>query len=192
MTRTPTNIKAIVIGGSAGSFQVVTSILSNLPKNFKIPIILCLHRLKHVRGGFVEALSIKTNIEIVEPQDKQNVKPGKAYLAPANYHLSVELGYTFALSTEEMVSFSRPAIDVTMESCGFVYKHKMVGIILSGANKDGAYGLKKVSDYGGLTIVQDPNESRVQTMPKASMELTDVNYVYSTNQIIQFLNSLNA
>ena len=187
----PKNIKAIVIGGSAGSFQVIASILSELPKNYPIPLILCLHRLKHVRSGFVEALSIKSNLEIVEPIDKQHVKAGKVYLAPANYHLSVELGFTFSLSTEELVSFSRPSIDVTLESTGFVYKNKMVGIILSGANKDGARGLKTVDQFGGMTMVQDPKESKVPTMPLASMELTDVNYVYTTERIIHFLKQLS-
>ena len=184
-------LKAIVIGGSAGSFPVMTRIVASLPQKYRYPIIMCLHRLKHVRSGFVEALSIKSNIEILEPFDKQNIKPGIGYLAPANYHLSVELGYTFALSTEDMVSYSRPSIDITMESCGFVYKDKMVGIILSGANRDGAYGLKKVSEYGGYTIVQEPNDSKVKTMPNAALSVTQPNRVMNANQIIDFLISLN-
>ena len=104
--------KAIVIGGSAGSFQGVVKILSHLPKKFPLPIILCLHRLKHVRHGFVEALSIKSVIQVTEPYDKEAIKKGGVYLAPANYHMSVELGNYFALSTEEMVNNSRPAIDI--------------------------------------------------------------------------------
>ncbi|HCC29170.1 MAG TPA: chemotaxis protein CheB, partial [Marinilabiliales bacterium] len=95
-----TDYKAVIIGGSAGSFQVVTKIVSSLPANFPLPVILCLHRLKHVRSGFVEALSIKAAMQIVEPTDKEPIKTGKIYLAPANYHLYVELGNRFALSTE--------------------------------------------------------------------------------------------
>jgi len=90
--------KAVVIGGSAGSFQVITKILSSLPKNFPLPVLLSLHRLKHVRSGFVEALSIKSTIPIVEPYDKETIKPGKGYLAPANYHMYVELGNKISLS----------------------------------------------------------------------------------------------
>ena len=116
--------KAVVIGGSAGSFQGVVKILAQLPKGFPLPIIMCLHRLKHVRNGFVEALSIKSVVQVTEPHDKENIKKGSVYLAPANYHMSVELGHSFALSTEEMVNNSRPAIDITLGSCAFLYKQK--------------------------------------------------------------------
>ncbi len=91
------NYKAIVIGGSAGSFQGITKILSQLPKTFPLPIIMCLHRLKHVRNGFVEALSIKSVFPVVEPYDKEQIKKGGVYLAPSNYHMSVELGNYFAM-----------------------------------------------------------------------------------------------
>ena len=149
--------KAVVIGGSAGSFQGVTKILSNIPEDFKLPIILCLHRLKHVRNGFVEALSIKSLLEITEPHDKEHIKKSMVYLAPANYHLSVELGHTFSLSTEEMVNNSRPAIDITLNTAAYVYRHKLVGILLSGANRDGAMGMQHINERGGRTIVQDPD-----------------------------------
>ena len=182
--------KAIIIGGSAGSFQVVTKIIASLPANFPLPIILCLHRLKHVRSGFVEALSIKANMPIVEPNDKDAIKSGKIYLAPANYHLYIELGNKFALSTEKSVNHSRPSIDLSFFSASYNYKRKLIGIILSGANKDGAMGLKSVNDNGGLTIVQDPKECQVPTMTLASMNATKVDHVYSTARIIDYLLSL--
>ena len=182
--------KAIIIGGSAGSFQVITKIISSLPANYPLPIVLCLHRLKHVRSGFVEALSIKANMPIVEPNDKDSLKTGKIYLAPANYHLYIELGNKFALSTEEPVNHSRPSIDLSFFSAAYNYKRKLIGIILSGANKDGAMGLKSVKDNGGLTIVQDPNECQVSTMTLASMKATNVDHVFNTERIIKFLLSL--
>lgn len=182
--------KAIIIGGSAGSFQVVTKIIAALPANYPFPVVLCLHRLKHVRSGFVEALSIKAKMPIVEPNDKDPIKTGKIYLAPANYHLYIELGNKFALSTEESVNHSRPSIDLSFFSASYNYKRKLVGIILSGANKDGAMGLKSVNDNGGLTIVQDPNECQVPTMTLASMNATNVNHVFSTSRIIDFLLNL--
>jgi two-component system chemotaxis response regulator CheB len=182
--------KAVIIGGSAGSFQVITKILSSLPANFPYPVILCLHRLKHVRSGFVEALSLKSKLPVVEPNDKDHIKPGKAYLAPANYHLFIELGNRFALSTEDQVNHSRPSIDLSFFTAANVYREKLVGIILSGANKDGAAGLKKIKDKKGLCIVQDPNECQVPTMTKASLELTEVDHTFSTTQIINFLNKL--
>jgi two-component system, chemotaxis family, protein-glutamate methylesterase/glutaminase len=182
--------KAVIIGGSAGSFQVVTRILSSLPVNFPLPILLCLHRLKHVRSGFVEALSIKASIPVIEPFDKDHLKPGKAYLAPANYHMYIELGNRVALSTEDPVNHSRPSIDLSFITAAQVYREKLIGIILSGANKDGAYGLKKIKDLGGLAIVQDPEECQVKTMTETSLKLTPVDHVMKTPEIIKFLQNI--
>jgi two-component system chemotaxis response regulator CheB len=181
------NYKAIIIGGSAGSFQVVTKILSALPCTFPLPVLLCLHRLKHVRSGFVEALSLKSAIPVEEPYDKEMLKPGKAYLAPANYHMFVELANRIALSTEDTVNHSRPSIDLSFFTAANAYREKLVGIILSGANRDGAQGLKKVHENGGVTIVQDPAECEVKTMTQSALQLTKVDFVYTTDQIIRFL-----
>lgn len=182
--------KAVVIGGSAGSFQGVVKILSNLPKNFPLPIIMCLHRLKHVRHGFVEALSLKSVVQVTEPNDKESIKKGGIYLAPANYHMSVELGHHFALSTEEMVNNSRPAIDITLGTSAYVYKEKLIGILLSGANKDGARGMQSIKDKKGLTIVQDPTECMIETMPKAALTATKIDHILKVDQIIEFLREL--
>ncbi|MTI19587.1 chemotaxis protein CheB, partial [Fulvivirga sp. RKSG066] len=166
--------KAVVIGGSAGSFQGIVKILSSLPANFPLPIIMCLHRLKHVRNGFVEALSIKSIAEVTEPYDKENIKKGKVYLAPANYHMSIELGNYFGLSTERMYNNSRPAIDITLNTAAYVYRDKLIGILLSGANRDGGLGMKSIKDRKGLTIVQEPSECMIDTMPKAALNLTTI------------------
>ena len=183
--------KAIIIGGSAGSFQVITRILYSINETFNLPIFLCLHRLKQVRTGFVEALSLRSNISIVEPNDKDRIKKGVVYLAPANYHMYIEYGNCIALSTEEPVNYSRPSIDILMESASNIYREKLVGIILSGANRDGAYGLKRIKDNGGMAIVQDPDECTIKTMTEASMKITEVDHVLYTNQIIDFINNLS-
>ncbi|MFP3860452.1 MAG: chemotaxis protein CheB [Bacteroidales bacterium] len=179
--------KAVIIGGSAGSFRVITRILQTLPKNYPLPILLNLHRLKHVRSGFVEALSIKSNIPVIEPYDKDSIKPGRAYLAPSNYHMYIELNKKIALSTEEPVNHSRPSIDVSFETAAQTYGKNLLGIILSGANRDGAYGLQKLKKHGGTAIVQDPEECEVPTMTKAALNLTDVDHILSSSQIIDFL-----
>lgn len=179
--------KAVMIGGSAGSFQVVTKILNSLPSNYPLPVLLCLHRLKHVRSGFVEALSLKSGIPIIEPDDKEQIKAGRAYLAPANYHMYIELANRIALSTEEVVNHSRPSIDLAFITAAAAYRQKMVGIILSGANRDGAYGLKKVKDNGGTTIVQDPLTCEVKTMTEASLKLSKADHVYDVDRIISFI-----
>jgi len=182
--------RALIIGGSAGSFQIVTRILNSLGPAFPLPVLLCLHRLKHVRSGFVEALSLKSNIPVSEPCDKEQLRPGNAYLAPANYHMFIELANRVALSTDDPVNHSRPSIDLSFITASNAYRDKLIGIILSGANRDGAFGLKKVADNGGVTIVQDPKESEVKTMPESALQLTKVDYVYSTDQIIRFLQKL--
>lgn len=183
--------KAVVIGGSAGSFQGMVKILSQLPKGFPLPIIMCLHRLKHVRNGFVEALSIKSVVQVTEPHDKENIRKGGVYLAPANYHMSVELGNYFALSTEEMINNSRPAIDITLSTCAFVYKDKLIGILLSGANRDGAAGMKSIREKGGLTLVQEPSECMIDTMPKAALAVTKIDHVLKVDQIVEFFKELD-
>jgi two-component system, chemotaxis family, protein-glutamate methylesterase/glutaminase len=182
--------RAVMIGGSAGSFQVVVKILNALPANYPLPVFLCLHRLKHVRSGFVEALSIKSRIPVIEPFDKETIKSGRAYLAPANYHMCLELGNKIALSTEEPMNHSRPSIDLSFITAAQAYREKLVGIILSGANRDGAYGIKKIKECGGICIVQDPLECEVRTMTEASLQMTPVDHIYKTEQIIQFLQKL--
>ena len=180
------NYKAIVIGGSAGSFQVLSHIFNKIPHDFPLPIIICCHRLKDIRNGFTEALALKSLKIIEEPDDKEKIKMGKVYLAPANYHMSVELGHSFSLTTEEMYNSSRPSIDITFETAAYTYKDKLIGILLTGANKDGALGMKSVKKMGGLTIVQDPAECAVQTMPKAALSITTIDHILNTEQIIRF------
>ena len=183
--------KAVVIGGSAGSFQGITKILSQLPKTFPLPIIMCLHRLKHVRNGFVEALSIKSVFPVTEPHDKEQIKKGGVYLAPSNYHMSVELGNYFAMSTEEMVNNSRPAIDITLGTAAYVFREKLIGILLSGANRDGGLGMKHIKDRGGLTIVQEPTECMIDTMPKAALSLTKIDHVLKVDEIVSLMKEID-
>ncbi|HBG86301.1 MAG TPA: chemotaxis protein CheB [Marinilabiliaceae bacterium] len=184
------DFKIVVIGGSAGSFSVVSNILAAINPDFKIPIVLSLHRLKHVRSGLVEGLSLKSLIKVVEPNDKDKLMPNTVYLAPANYHLFIELDGTVALSTEEAFNHSRPSIDYTLSSAAYVYREKTLGILLTGANKDGAQGIKDIADKNGYTIVQDPLTADIDTMPKAALRLFTPNEVISPKQIVQFLNSL--
>jgi len=183
--------KAVVIGGSAGSFQGIVRILAAIPADFPLPIIMALHRLKHVRHGFVEALSLKSVLPVVEPEDKENLKKSTVYLAPANYHMSIELGHYFSLSTEDMVNNSRPAIDITLGSAAYVFRNRLIGILLSGANKDGALGMKQIHDKGGLTIVQEPSECMIETMPKSALSCTTIDHILKIDGIIEFLKELS-
>ena len=184
---TQQRIKYIVIGGSAGSFRVITKLLSRIPKDFPLPIILCLHRLKHIRSGFIEALELKSKMPIIEPYDKMHIQGGKIYLAPANYHLIIELGNHFALSTHDNVNHSRPSIDITFESAARLFRNKMLGVLLSGANKDGAIGMRFVNKNGGTTIIQDPKHCQAETMPSAAKKITKIDYEFTVDQIIDYI-----
>lgn len=184
------DIRVVVIGGSAGSFQVVGSMLHALPRDYPLPVLLCLHRLKHVRSGFVEALSVKSSMRLVEPYDKETVREGYAYLAPANYHMYVEMGGRFALSTEGMVNHSRPSIDLTFYSVARTYRDKALGIVLSGANSDGADGLCYLKQLGGVALVQSISESEVPTMPESAKQRTPVDGELCVDELISYLKGL--
>lgn len=180
-------VKAVVIGGSAGSFPLVVKILSELGPKFPLPIFLGLHRLKHVRTGFVEALSIKSKLPVVEPLDKDEIVAGKAFLAPANYHLIINPDMKFSLSVDEMIKFSRPSIDILLESSALVYQENLLGILLSGANTDGAYGMRAIHDFGGQTIVQDPEEATIKTMPNSALQATEIDEIMKIDEIVNCL-----
>lgn len=183
--------KVIVVGGSAGSFSVLSNILSKIRPDFNIPIILCLHRLKHVRSGLVEGLSLKSVLKVVEPNDKERLKPNTVFLAPANYHLFLELDGSISLSTEESLNHSRPSIDHTLSSAAYVFRDKVLGILLTGANIDGAQGMKKIDEANGFTVIQDPSTCEIDTMPRSALKIFTPNVIYSPAQIIDFLNSLH-
>ncbi|GIV43733.1 MAG: putative chemotaxis protein-glutamate methylesterase [Bacteroidia bacterium] len=183
--------EAIVIGGSAGSFSVITQILAELPQPFALPIFMCLHRLKDKREGFKEALEIKAKIKILEPDDKTPIENNIAYLAPANYHMLIENKNLIALATTELVQFSRPSIDVMFESAADVFKDKLLAILLSGANKDGADGMKVIKQRGGFTIIQDLSTCTMVTMPEAALKNTTIDLQLKPNDICEFLKVLN-
>jgi len=170
---------------------VVSKILEHLPRRYRLPLVMCLHRLKDKREGFKEALEIKSTAIVEEPNDKDLILPSYAYIAPANYHLLVEEKSRFALAITELVQYSRPSIDVLFESAADVYREAVVAILLSGANRDGALGMKRITDKGGLTIVQDPAECSMNTMPEAALQATKIDYVLNTAEISELLRELN-
>jgi two-component system chemotaxis response regulator CheB len=181
----------LVIGGSAGSFPVVSKILEKMPSGYRLPIVMCLHRLKDKREGFKEALEIKSALPIEEPNDKDPILTGYVYIAPANYHLLVEIDKRFSLATTELVQYSRPSIDVLFESVADIYRHRALAILLSGANRDGALGMKRIKDHDGYTVVQNPQESGMSTMPQSAIESTQIDSILSVDEIILLMQSLH-
>ncbi|MHC8314416.1 chemotaxis protein CheB [Pseudomonas sp. LB3P31] len=163
------SIEAIVIGASAGGVEALLNILGPLRQGFILPIIVVLHLPDGRRSHLAEVFSHRVSMPVVEAIDKTPVVPGTLYFAAPGYHLSVEQDRTFSLSLEDRVHHSRPAIDYLFESAADAYGVNLVAVLLTGANRDGADGLAQVKHRGGLTIVQDPQEAQVATMPRAAL-----------------------
>ena len=172
----------MVIGTSLGGLSALKIILENLPADFPVPIAIVQHRHKESNNTLKELLQEYTSLPIREVEDKDKILPGYIYLAPADYHLLVELGH-FALSTDQVVSYARPSIDVLFESAADVYTDQVIGIILTGANQDGMQGIKKIKLRGGLTIVQEPSTAESYVMPEAAISAVAVDWILTLKDI---------
>lgn len=179
----------IIIGGSAGAFSTILSILNHLDKNINIPIVIVLHRLKNTTSSFEAILQKNTHYSVKEIEDKEKIQKGFIYTAPSDYHLLLEEDFCFSLDVSEMVNFSRPSIDVTFESFSTILKEKCCGILLSGSNHDGANGLKIMAENNGKTIIQDCNEAEFDIMPKAAKTICNKHQELNTTNIINTLNN---
>ena len=164
-------VKAVVIGASAGGVEALLTIFAGLKSGYRLPIIVVLHLPDERRSQLAEVFARRVALPVREAQDKQPIVPGTLYFAAPGYHVSVEHDLSLSLSQEEPVHYSRPAIDYLFESAADVYQQRLAAILLTGANQDGARGLSQVKQSGGLTIIQDPDEAQVATMPRAALEL---------------------
>lgn len=182
--------EAIVIGGSWGGMNAVIHILKDIPKCCEMPVIVVLHRLRDVESELPEIIARKTGLVVKEIDEKEPILSGNVYIAPADYHVLIESDKTFTLDYSHPVNYSRPSIDVLFQSAADVYKNKLVGILLTGANSDGSRGLKKIQEKGGLTIVQNPEEAEVDTMPRSALKLIKPMHVYKMEEIRNFLKKL--
>ncbi|MET0775884.1 MAG: chemotaxis protein CheB [Pseudomonas mandelii] len=171
------SIDAIVIGASAGGVEALLNILSPLRKGFMLPIIVVLHLPDARRSQLAEVFARRVSMPVEEACDKIDVEAGTLYFATPGYHLSVEQDRSFSLSLEDRVHYSRPSIDFLFESAADVYGPGLAAVLLTGANRDGAHGLARVKRCGGLTIVQDPDEAQVATMPRAALDLHQPDHI---------------
>jgi len=178
---------AVVIGASAGGVNALLEILPGLPKAYPYPVVTVLHVMKGRQNQLAEVFQQRLALRVVEAADKDELQPGTLYFAPAGYHLSVEEGGVLSLSQEEPVHFARPAIDITMQSAADVYGPQLVGILLTGANQDGAAGLAAIGAAGGLTVVQDPAEAQVAVMPNEAIRLRQPDLVLTLQEIRSLL-----
>jgi len=182
----------ICIGASWGGFDALVRLLSGLAPAVKQPIVIAQHRSpESVDGTLAGLLALQTPRTVTDADDKVPLEPNNVYLAPPDYHLLVERG-SLALSTEAHVHFARPSIDVLFESAADAYAEAVVGIILTGANQDGAAGLARIKERGGVAIVQDPKGATRRAMPEAAIAATQADAVLPLDEIAPFLYGLCA
>lgn len=181
------SIDAIVIGASAGAVETLSSILPALPAQYGLPILVVVHIPPDRKSILTELLQGICTVTVREAEDKEPIEAGTVYFAPPDYHMMTNNGPFISLSTEEPVLFSRPSIDVLFESAADLYRNRLAAIILTGANDDGARGLKAVAATGGTAIVLDPQEATVPTMPQAALKHCPTATKMTLEQITDFI-----
>jgi two-component system chemotaxis response regulator CheB len=180
----------VVVGASWGGLHALGSLLSDLPPDFEPPIAIAQHRHPDSQPGtLMQLLQQKTTRRVVEAEDKLAIEPQHVYVAPPDYHLLVQRG-SFALSVDERVRFARPSIDVLFESAADAYGDRVIGIILTGANDDGALGLARIKELGGVAVIQDPAAAAKRTMPEAAIAKTAADAVLPLEEIGAYVQEL--
>ena len=176
----------VVIGCSLGGMRALELVLGALPATFPVPVAVVQHRHKASNEGLPAFLRKSSKLKVVDVDDKLWIKPGTVYLAPADYHLLVERG-AFSLSVDDRVSHSRPSVDVLFESAADAYGDKVVGAVLTGANDDGARGVKRIKQRDGFVVVQDPKTAEAPEMPEAAIKAARVDRILPLERIGPFL-----
>jgi two-component system chemotaxis response regulator CheB len=183
-------VEAVVIGASAGGVEALTEILPELPVTFRPALLIVLHLPRERPSLLVQIYEKRCALPVREAEDKEPIEPGTVYFAPPDYHMLVEKGRQIALSTDEPVHFSRPSVDVLFESAADVYGSRLVGVILTGANQDGAAGLHAIHRAGGVTVVQQPDSAKVPLMIVSALQRNPADFVLSLPEIAQLLQGL--
>lgn len=179
--------KVIVIGGSAGSLEVLLKVLGQLDNIPGIAIVIVVHRKSADDNRLEELFRMKTRLPIKEIQDKTLMKSGRVHIAPADYHLLFEADGSFALDVSEKVNFSRPSIDIAFESAAMLLKKNLTAVLLSGANSDGTNGLLKVRENNGTIIIQSPETAEMPYMPSFALQHLDADHIFSPDQMATFM-----
>lgn len=179
--------KAIVIGVSAGGLKALSTLLSSLPDFFPTPILIVQHMAASDDSFIAEHLDGLSKITVKEAEPRECIVEQHAYIAPGGYHLLVEEDYTLSLDSDERVHYARPSVDVLFECASNVYGQQLIGLILTGANEDGAAGLAKIKERGGVTIVQDPTTAQAPEMPRAAIMKSNVDYVVCLEDMSELL-----
>jgi two-component system, chemotaxis family, protein-glutamate methylesterase/glutaminase len=185
-------VDAVAVGASAGGVDALLKLLDALPRGFRLPLVIVLHQPEAHASVLPDVFAKRTGLPSREAADKAPVEPGTLYFAPPGYHLSVEQDRSFSLSLEPPVLFSRPSIDVLMDSAADAYGSRLAGILLTGASEDGARGLTRIHEAGGLSIVQDPAEAQMSTMPLSALARHKPGFVLPLADIRKLLLQLDA
>lgn len=180
----------LAVGASWGGVEALSQLVETIPAGWSTPIVIVQHQHALSGTALERILSRLTSLEVVDVEDKQLIRPGHIYIAPANYHLLVESDKSFSLSLEAPVLYSRPSIDVTFRSLAEVYGEKCIAVLLTGANEDGVDGLRQVQAQGGFTMAQDPQEAIAPTMPLTAINAGVVNKVVLLRNIIPEISTL--
>lgn len=183
--------KAIVIGSSTGGFYALKQIITALPEDFLLPIVIVQHVSANSDNFMARYLDGLSPLIVKEADEKEPIVPGTVYISPPNYHLLVEEDFTLSLSTEPKRNYSRPSVDVLFETAAIAYGDHLIGVILTGANHDGAKGLRTIKYAGGLCIVQDPAQSEAYTMPQSAIETAEPHFILSLDDITKKLIELD-
>lgn len=183
--------KVLIIGGSAGSLEVLMELLPQLDFIPTFAIVLVLHRKSAEDSTLEELISYKVSIPVKDVEDKTPLLPGFIYIAPSDYHLLFENNNVLSLDTSEKVNYSRPSIDVSFESAAEVYGPALVGILLSGANADGTEGLLAIKKAGGVIVVQMPETAQMPFMPTNALNNTNPNHVLDVNGMVNLILHIN-
>ena len=181
----------LIIGGSTGSVEVLLDFIPGLPENFPLPVIIVVHRKANEQNLLSDILDKRANLKVKEADEKEKIEAGTVYVAPGDYHLLIEKDKSFSLDYSEKIAHSRPSIDLTFMQAAKVYQDKVIGILLTGANEDGAEGLKAIADNGGFTMVQDPAEAEVKIMPQAACKLFKPNLLIKLDQLFNLFEAPN-
>lgn len=188
-TTEPVAYALVVVGTSWGGLAALRTLVGGLPPGFDIPIAIVQHRHRNSDTLLTSLLQDETCLDVREIEDKQPIESGYIFVAPPDYHALVEHGH-FSLSLDAPVRYSRPSIDVTMTSAAVAYTHRTVGVVLTGANADGAEGLRRIVASGGLAVVQDPVSAEMPAMPEAALRAVPTARVFPVGRIATFLGAL--
>lgn len=182
--------RVLLLGGSAGSSRLIFDLIEQLPGDFPLPVIVIIHRSRKFKSEIEKLLDSKSALSVSLAEDKTKLRQGNVYFAPPDYHLLLEPDETFTLDYSEPVFFSRPSIDSTFVSVSDVYQDRVVAVLLSGANADGAEGLSYIQARNGIVIIQDPADAEVRTMPESAISLCKDALILTDESIFAFIKSI--